>query len=115
MEAVVISALALGVILVLLIAARNANLVFEVRVRDGRITRLRGRAPNRLIGDLNDVLRKRPVRKARIRVVVQDKRPFLVASGDVPPEELQRLRNVLGTWEMARIRSAPFRSGPMRH
>jgi hypothetical protein len=114
-EALVMFALALAVILLLAVAARNVNLLFAASAREGKLIRLRGRAPNRLLGELQDVLQARPVRAASIRVVLQDRRPFLRASGDVRPEELQRLRNVLGTWDVAKIRAAPFRSGPIRH
>jgi hypothetical protein len=109
--ALVIFGLAASVLLFLVIASRNANLLFKASVRDGKFQALRGRAPKRLMRDLQDVLRVRPVPKADLRVIVRDKRPFLEAKGDVQEQELQRLRNVLGTWEIAKIRSAPYRAG----
>jgi len=62
------------------------------------------------VRDLQDVLAARPVRKAELRVIVHDRRPFVEASGDIDERELQRLRNVVGLWEIAKIRAAPFRS-----
>jgi len=109
--ALVLFGLAVGVILVLLLGTRNANLLFRASVRNGKVVRYRGRAPKRLLRDLEDVLRVRPVPNATLRVILRDKRPFLETKGDVDEHELQRLRNVLGTWETAKIRSAPYRSG----
>lgn len=99
-----------AVILLLVILARNANMLFEAEVRGGRITRARGRLPKGLARDLEDVARMRPIHSARLRVTVSDRRPFLSASGDLDDNELQRLRNVVGTWDLAKIRSAPYRS-----
>jgi hypothetical protein len=112
--ALVLFSLAAAVVVVLLLLTRNANLLFVASVRKGRIAALKGRLPKRLARDLEDVLRARPVSEATLRVIVRDRRPFLETAGDVQDEERQRLRNVLGTWQTARIRAAPFQSGPLR-
>ena len=109
-QALVLFGLAAAVILVLVWAARNINLLFRLSVRAGKVVRLRGRAPKKLVHDMQDVLAMRPVPAAELRVIVRDRRPFLEASGDLDERELQRLRNVLGLWEIAKIRAAPYRS-----
>jgi hypothetical protein len=109
-EAIVLFGLAVAVILVLVVASRNVNLLFRLSIRAGSVVRLRGRAPKRLVRDMQDVLKMRPVPKAELRVIVRDKRPFVEASGDIDEHELQRLRNVVGLWELAKIRAAPYRS-----
>ena len=102
--------LAGAVILLLVILARNANLLFEAEIRGGRLISFRGRLPKELARDLEDVARIRPIPSARLRVIVSDHRPFLQASSGLDDNELQRMRNVVGTWDLAKIRAAPYRS-----
>ena len=101
--------LAVAAIAGLLWMMRNATLLFSAEVKNGRIVSLRGRAPKGLVRDLSDVLRRRPVKQASLRVVVEGGSPALRAKGDLDEGELQRLRNVLGTWPLAKIRAAPPR------
>lgn len=110
MYGLVIFALTASVILALVLATRNANRLFVASVQNGRFVSIRGHMPKRLHRDLEDVLRLRPVSKAMVRVVVQSKRPALEAKGDIRENEIQRLRNVVGTWDVAKIRSAPYRT-----
>jgi len=102
--------LAAAAITSFVLLVRNATMLFVAEVRDGRIIRARGRLPPGLARDLEDVAGLRPVRNARLRAVVSDRRPLLRVSGDVREHELQRMRNVLGTWQLARIRAARYRS-----
>ena len=102
--------LAAGVILFLLLAARNANRLLVASVRNGRLVWFKGHAPKSLIRDLEDVLRLRPVPSAELRILVRDRTPVVEVSGDIEERELQRLRNVVGAWQVAKIRSAPFRT-----
>ncbi len=102
--------LAVAAIAALLWMMRNAMLLFSAEVSRGRIVTLRGRAPKGLVGDMTDVLRQRPVSKASLRVVAEGGAPTLHAKGDLNEGELQRLRNVLGTWPLAKIRAAPYRT-----
>lgn len=97
---------ALGTLLFLF---RDVNLLCEASVEHGHITHFRGRAPKQLVRDFNDVLRQRPVTTATIRIQSSAGIPELVVSGDVVDAESQRLRNVLGTFPIARIRAEPYR------
>jgi hypothetical protein len=109
--AVVLFAAAFAAIGVILFLLRNANRLFTLRVRAGRVVALRGRAPKKLVRDLEDVLRLRPAAQAVVRVQVEAGMPCVQADGDVTDVERQRLRNVVGTWQVAKIRAAPYRSG----
>lgn len=102
--------LAVAAIASLLWMMRNATLLFSAEVERGRIVSLRGRAPKGLVRDMTDVLRHRPVDRATLRVVVEGGLPKLQAKGDLNDGERQRLRNVLGTWPLAKIRAAPYRT-----
>ena len=98
------------VIVALLLMMRNAAVLFTASIRKGRIVALRGRAPKGLVRDFNDVLRVRPVAEATLKVVSRGGAPALISRGALTEEELQRLRNILGTWPIAKIRAAPYRS-----
>ncbi len=107
----VLLGLAAAVVLFLVIGARNANRLLIATVRNGRLVRFKGHAPKKFVRDLEDVLSLRPVSSAQLRIVVLNKVPTVQVDGDIEQGELQRLRNVMGTWQVAKIRSAPYRSG----
>jgi hypothetical protein len=93
----------------LVVALVRANELFCVRVREGRVRLVRGRAPQRLLDDIADVLRAEPVRRGAVRVVVEDRRPRVYVEGDVSKDQGQRLRNAVSLWPVAKIRNAPRR------
>src|SRR5689334_19658724 len=89
----------------LTLALVRANELFCLRVRAGKVIVRRGRIPQRLLDDVADTVR--PVTRATLRAVSEGGRPRLYAEGDLGPEQAQRLRNLLGTWSIAQIRTAP--------
>lgn len=98
--------LAIGVVVLLFgLSLRRANELFCVKVRNGRPRLARGKAPPRLMSDLEDVLTRARVKEAEVRVVVENRRPRVLSSGVTSGTE-QQLRNVVGTWQLAQIRAA---------
>lgn len=93
----------------LILALVRANELFYVRVRGPRVRLVRGRAPQRLLDDIADVLRAEPVAQGAVRVVVEDRRPRVYVEGDVSVNQGQRLRNTVSLWPLAKIRAAPRR------
>jgi Protein of unknown function (DUF3634) len=89
----------------LVLALVRANELFFLRIRGGEVAIRRGRVPQRLLDDIADVVAT--VDRATLRGVVEGGRPRLYADGELSPEHKQRLRNVIGTWSVAQIRSAP--------
>jgi hypothetical protein len=89
----------------LVLAIVRANELFFLRIRDGKVAVRRGRIPQRLVDDIADTVRG--VERATLRGVVEDRRPRLYAEGELTAEQKQRLRNLIGTWTAAQIRSAP--------
>lgn len=59
--------------------------------------------PPSLLGDLEDALRASSIERAEIRAIRRDGRAEIVARGDLSPEALQRVRNVVGTYSLQRI------------
>ena len=57
------------------VSLRRANELFVVKVVGGRASLVRGRIPEGLLGDLDDVVRRPRVKKATIRVVREGGRP----------------------------------------
>ena len=113
-DGLILLVLAFGAIGALALIVRNANLLFVVKIENGKVCHVRGRAPKGLLADLGDVVRARPVKSACLRVTVQDGKAALSGRGDLNEQEGQRLRNILGLWPVAKIRSASYVSGKLR-
>ena len=83
---------------------RRANELFAARVEGGHARPLRGRPPPALLASWSDILSQPPrVARATLRVTLENGRPMLRADG-LDEARLQRLRNVLGLWPLARLR-----------
>lgn len=82
----------------------RANELFVLSVRDGQVEVVRGRVPKSLLRDARDVLRG--IKSAEIRATLEGGLPMVRGEG-LPPEQLQRLRNVVGRFSRAQIKSAP--------
>jgi hypothetical protein len=97
----------------LLISIRRSNELFAVTVAEGRAQLTRGRAPQRLLDDIDDVVRQPAVSSASIRVIQAHGHPQMQIHGRLAPGQLQRLRNVVGTYSLARIKAGgrPARAG----
>jgi hypothetical protein len=90
----------------LAVAIARSNELFVLRVEDGQTRAVRGRVPQRLLDDLADVVRRPKVSAAQIKVIVEDQHPRVVVTrGELPAGQLQALRNVVGTWPLAKIRA----------
>ena len=89
----------------LILSIYRSNELFVVEVRKGKVRFTRGRIPQRLLDDIADVVRRPRVVSGRIRVVKEGGRPRVQAEGQFDPDHLQRLRNVVGTYDLAQIRA----------
>ncbi len=83
--------------------SRHAELgVLEVH--GGRAVVRRGKLPPRLRQDLDDVLRRAGVQRVRLRVLRAGDAARLEIRPSLGAGTEQQLRNVLGTWPLARLR-----------
>jgi hypothetical protein len=88
------------------IALSRANELACLEVVRGRVELRRGRIPQRLLGDIADVLGRPRVGRAVVRIVTEGGRPrVVVASGEIRGAQLQQLRNVVGSYQVAQIRA----------
>ena len=84
----------------------RARVLFELEICDHQVKRARGRIPAKLLNDLLDVSPHGSGSRMYIRCVVEHRQPRIVARGGVTTDDLQQLRNLLGMWPLARLRSA---------
>jgi hypothetical protein len=102
-------ALLLLVAVALGLGLARANELFSVRFEGREVRLLRGRVPQRLLDDITDVIRAEPAGRGAVRVVVEDRTPRVHVEGDLSPSQAQRIRNAVGMWPLAKIRSAARR------
>ncbi len=98
---VIAGALLLGLVL----AARRATTVLFVRAVAGEVVELRGRAPGELLRDLGDVFaRNEATGSLTLRL---DSGEVAAETADFDAATAQQIRNVLGRFPAARLKTAP--------
>lgn len=96
--------LALGLLLVpLAISIRRSTELFRLRVRSGKARLVRGRIPQSLLGDFNDIVSSPPVQEAEVWAIRESGKAQLMTRGAIHPDHVQRLRNALGMYSLQRI------------
>lgn len=81
----------LGLIALAVWAATRHNQLFEIAIRGGRATVVRGHVPPNFLGDLRDIVRN--VREGNVRAIKQSGTSHLVVSSSIDERTAQRLRN----------------------
>jgi hypothetical protein len=84
-------------------AIRRSTELFVIKVRDGEAHFFRGSIPQGLLDELADVVHAPRVEHVDLVVVRRDGRPELSVRGQLHPDQVQRLRNVLGQYSVQRI------------
>jgi hypothetical protein len=87
--------------------AFRARILFELEFRDRLLRRARGRIPPKLLHDFLDVLPRKHQGRLLMRCLAESDRARLVARGDITDDMAQQMRNLLGLWPLARLRTAP--------
>jgi uncharacterized protein DUF3634 len=98
------------VLLVFGYALRRANELFALSARAGKLTLVRGRLSPALLSELADIGRRERLDNVEIRVFSESGVPRLVLSGAVNSAAEQALRNVLGRYPVAQIRTGRVRA-----
>jgi len=89
----------------LFVAVERTRRILVVEVDRGRIERLSGRAPADLASDIEDVLRAGRA-TGRVLLRLEGGRVVVHARGGIDENTKQRLRNVVGRFPVARLRTA---------
>src|SRR3569832_2258575 len=98
--------LALSLLVIpLAISIRRSTELFRIRVLDGRARFVRGRMPQSLLTDLEDIVRSPPIERAERWAVRRSGRAQLEIKGAISAEQRQRLLNVVGLYSLQRIRA----------
>lgn len=77
--------------------------LFVVKVQAGRARFLRGRLPLALLTDIEDIVAKPPVERAKLRAVKRNGAAEWLFEGQVSPGQKQQLRNALALYSLVRI------------
>jgi hypothetical protein len=88
-------------------AARRHLCLFTVTVDDGRITKLGGRIPPRLLADLRDVVARNKPKRLRIVCRIEQGRAVLDFNLGADAGLQQIVRNVVGEYPAIRLKHAP--------
>jgi hypothetical protein len=98
--------LALSLLVIpLVISVRRSTELFRVTVREGKARFVRGRMPQSLLTDLEDIVRSPPIERAELWAVLQSGRARLETKGEISADQRQRLRNAVGLYSLQRIRA----------
>jgi len=105
----------LGVLLLpLVISIRRSTELFKVKVRRGAARFVRGRMPQSLLTDIEDVARSTNITHADLWAVRRRGRAELITKGELTREQLQRLRNVVAAYTLPRIAAGGRPAQPKR-
>jgi hypothetical protein len=103
---VAVAAFAAVAIGALWLSARNATTVCVLEVTAGNVVvRWGGLAP-RILADIGDVASHPAIARATLRIVREGGRAVLHVRGAVSPEQMQQLRNVIGSVPLAKLANA---------
>lgn len=104
----------LGLLLLpLIISIRRSTELFKLKVRAGETRFVRGRMPQSLLSDIEDVVRNTKIESADLLVVRRRGRAELIAQGKLTRDQVQRLRNAVSSYTLPRI-AAGGRPAPAR-
>lgn len=97
--------IAAALLVALAAAARRATSVLVVEVREGRVIGAEGRASGEMLRDLKDAVREARG-DGRVELVLEDGGVSVRVDG-LDPGSAQRVRNVVGRFPAARLKTAP--------
>jgi hypothetical protein len=87
-------------------SARAAITVCVLDITSGEVVVRSGGLAPRVLADIGDVAVRPKIARATLRIVRERGHAALEVDGAVPPEQLQQLRNVLGSVPLAQLVNA---------
>lgn len=84
---------------------KQSAILFTVTVKGGSVRRVRGRIPPRLLAEIKDVVERAGVTHARFTALSRDEQPILHFEGEMDPNLMQQMRNVIGQFTIGQIRT----------
>jgi hypothetical protein len=89
-------------------AAKKQLRLFTIVVEAGRITKVLGRIPQRLLDDVSDVIARERPKNLRLECRLEGGRAVVDFSDGTDPGLRQLIRNLIGEYPALRLKSAPF-------
>jgi hypothetical protein len=105
----VLVACAIGVAIGLLLVgavSRSAITIAIAEIRNGELELTRGKLSPRILGDLRDVASRPRIETATLRIVRAKDHARVEVHGKVSEQQVQRLRNVVGSVHLAQLVNA---------
>lgn len=99
-------AIAAAAIALVYVASLRAITIADLEIENGKLRVVRGGIAPPILADLRDIARTPPIAAARVSIVRSDGRAEVKLRGEVSPEQAQRIRNVVGSVPLARLRNA---------
>lgn len=93
------------VVIGLWLLLHRANELCMIRIRNGVARLVRGRAPSRLLHDIEEIARRTEISNAKIRIVSESGSPAVYASGSIAEAARQQLLNVVGEHRVVHFRT----------
>lgn len=84
---------------------KQASILFTVTIREGKVSRVRGRIPPRLMAEIRDIVQRAGVTHASFVAVSRGGQPVLHFKGEMDPGLAQQMRNVVGQFSVGEIRT----------
>jgi hypothetical protein len=84
---------------------KQAAILFTVTVRGGKVVRIRGRIPPRLMVEIKEIIERAGVTQARFQALSRSGQPILHFEGEMDPALAQQMRNVIGQFTVGQIRT----------
>ena len=91
------------------VAARRAVTVCIAEIRDGKVQVTHGGIAPRLLADVADVVARPRVERATLRIVRARGHAELEVTGDLSANQVQQVRNVIGSVPLAKLANARTR------
>jgi hypothetical protein len=108
----VLVACAIGVAIGLVLVWANARAAITIavaEVKDGKMEITRGALSPRVVSDMRDIVSRPRIKSATVRILRAKDHARVEVAGNVPEQQLQRLRNVVGTLPLAQLVKATRR------
>jgi hypothetical protein len=102
-------ACALGVAILFLLVWANARAAITIAVlaiESGKVRVTRGGLAPRVLEDLRDVVSRPRVESATVRVLRDRDHARVEVHGSIPEQQMQRIRNVVGSVKLAQLVNA---------
>ncbi len=98
--------LVIAALVALWVSARRAITIAELDLGSGSVRVIRGGVAPPILADLREIARRSTGARGRVLITQSRGRAEVRVSGAIPEPDAQRIRNVIGSVPLARLRNA---------